>query len=478
MLSIAPKRGHVRDRLFSPTASLSPLSSEIAVMNTPSSESLEKIRQQFESSPYPRVPLDKSPKDDSNFSQLYLHNLLTPYYLRNRQITETEGKVILDAGCGSGYKSLILAVANPGARIVGIDLSEQSVKLSHERLKHHGFGERSEFHTLLIEDLPQLGLEFDYINCDEVLYLLPDPVAGLKNFRSVLKPKGIIRANLHNSLQRQTYFQAQEAFNLMGLTEANPGELEVGLVVETMKALRDGIELKTRGWKPAYESKENEETILMNFLLQGDKGYSILDMFSALRASELEFIDMVNWRHWELTDLFKEPDNLPMFLALSLPGASVEERLHLFNLLHPVHRLIDFWCGHPSQEISFKPIDNWEQRDWQNAQVHLHPNLRHSQVKENLIECLKRQEPFEISQYIPIAALNPVLVESDIAACCLLPLWDNSQPLVNMVARWLKVQPYDPVTMEAKSEADAFNQVQKLLSKLEVFLYVLIEYVV
>ncbi|MBD1996780.1 class I SAM-dependent methyltransferase [Leptolyngbya sp. FACHB-541] len=444
-------------------------------MNTQSTESLEKIRQQFESSPYPRVPLDKSPKDTKDFSQLYFHNLTTPYYLRNRQLIGTEDKVILDAGCGSGYKSLILAVANPGARIVGIDLSEQSVKLSHERLKHHGFEERAEFHTLLIEDLPQLGLEFDYINCDEVLYLLPDPIAGLKSFKSVLKPEGIIRANLHNSLQRQTYFQAQEAFKVMGLTEDNPGDLEVGLVVETMKALRDGTELKAKGWRPAYESKENEETVLMNHLLQGDKGYSIPDMFSALRASELEFIDMVNWRHWELTDLFKEPDNLPMFLALSLPGASVEERLHLFNLLHPVHRLIDFWCGHPNREAVSKPIDDWEQSNWQNAQVHLHPNLRHPQVKEKLFECLEKQEPFEISQYIPIAALNPVVLESNIAACCLLPLWDNPQPATAMVDRWLKVQPYDPVTMEAKSESDAFSQVQKLLSKLEVFLYVLIE---
>jgi protein-L-isoaspartate O-methyltransferase len=84
-------------------------------MISPTSELLEKIRQQFDASPYPRVPLDKSPKD--NISSPYIHNLVTPYYLRNQKIIEIKGKVILDAGCGTGYKSLVLAEANPGAKI-------------------------------------------------------------------------------------------------------------------------------------------------------------------------------------------------------------------------------------------------------------------------------------------------------------------------------------------------------------------------
>ncbi len=48
----------------------------------------------------------------------------------------------------------------------------------------------------------ELGLEFDYINADEVLYLLPDIVEGLKAMKAVLKPEGIIRTNLHSSFQR------------------------------------------------------------------------------------------------------------------------------------------------------------------------------------------------------------------------------------------------------------------------------------
>jgi len=47
----------------------------------------EKIRQQFDSSPYPRIPLDQSPKD--NACQLYIHNLVTAFYQRDRHIIDT-----------------------------------------------------------------------------------------------------------------------------------------------------------------------------------------------------------------------------------------------------------------------------------------------------------------------------------------------------------------------------------------------------
>lgn len=440
-------------------------------MDNEASQLLEKIRQQFDFGPYPRIPLDQSPKEEHN--ALFIHNLVTPYYLRNSEVISTENKLILDAGCGSGYKSLILAEANPGAKIVGIDISQESVKLASQRLKHHGF-DNAEFHILSIEDLPQLGLEFDYINCDELLYLFPEPATALQAMKSVLKPQGIIRSNLHSSIQRVYYFRAQEVFQMMGLMNANPEELEIEMALETMKALKDGVELKAKTWNPSYEGEGAKETVLMNYLFQGDKGYTILDLFNALRAAELEFISMVNWRHWEVMDLFNEPDNLPVFLAMSLPEISVEERLHLFELLHPVHRLLDFWCGHPGQGESPKPIEQWELSDWQEVQVHLHPQMKTFKCKEDLMECIAKQRPFEISRYIPASTLVPITIESSMAAC-LLPLYEESQSFISLVERWLNIKPLHPVTLEPASEHTAFNEVKELLTRLEAFLYLLLE---
>jgi ubiquinone/menaquinone biosynthesis C-methylase UbiE len=313
-------------------------------MDNNAAELRKKIHQQFDTGPYPRTPLETSPKHDAK--SLYIHNLANPYYLRNKKVIQTEGKVILDAGCGSGYKSLILAEANPGAKIVGIDLSEKSVELARQRLDYHGF-DNTEFHVISIEELPHLGLSFDYINCDEVLYFFPDPSIGLQAMKSVLKPDGIIRTNLHSLLQRFYYYRAQEVYKFMGLMDDNPEDLEMELVREIMKNLNDKVLLKVVTWNSKFET--DDERLLMNHLLQGDKGFTITEIFSALRTAELEFISMVNWRQWNLMSLFKEPENLPAFLAMSLPETTVEEQLHLYELLNPVHRLLDFWCGHPNQ---------------------------------------------------------------------------------------------------------------------------------
>jgi 2-polyprenyl-3-methyl-5-hydroxy-6-metoxy-1,4-benzoquinol methylase len=440
-----------------------------SIMENQELDTTEKIRQQFDKVRYPKRPLEQSPKND--YQALFFHNIATAYYLRNQRVLNTEGKVILDAGCGSGYKSLVLAEANPGAKIIGIDLSEESVKLARQRLQYYGF-DNAEFYALPIEQVSSLNIEFDYINNDEVLYLIPDPVVGLQAMKSVLKPDGIIRTNLHSSRQRALIYQAQTVFKMMGLMDGNPEELEIQLLREIMNSLDDTVIVKARTGKPEYY--ENEEWVLMNYLLQGDKGYTIPEVFAALKTANLELISMVNWRHWEVTDLFKDSNNLPAFLEMSLPEISVEERLHLFELLHPIHRLIDFWCGHPNQDQQFLPVPAWTLSDWQEAKVHLHPQLRNPQSREDLLNCITNHKPFDINCYVPLPTLMPVVIESNMAAC-LLPLWEGAQPMRSLVARWLKLTPLHPVTLESVSKATAFEQVKELLTRLESFLYVLLE---
>ncbi|NET88393.1 MAG: class I SAM-dependent methyltransferase [Kamptonema sp. SIO1D9] len=433
---------------------------------------IDKIRQQFDFGPYPRVPIEKSPKDNGNL--LFIHNLITPYYLRNHQVTNTEGKIILDAGCGTGWKSLALAEANPGAKIVGIDLSEKSIELARERLQFHGHSS-AEFHVLSLEDLPTLGIEFDYINCDELLYLFDDIAAALRAMKAVLKPEGIIRSNLHSSLQRFNYFRAQEVFQIMGLLEENPEEEQIEMALETIKALKNGVDLKVKTWNPNYEDKENgKETVLMNYLFQGDKGYTIPQLFNALTAADLTFISMVNWRHWEIMDLFKNPDELPIYLAFGLGDMSEEGKLHLFELLHPIHRLLDFWCGHPDAAAKTKPVEEYTDSDWEKALVYLHPQLKTEKCKQEMLDCITEMKPFQISSYITSPALVPIHIESNIAAC-LLPLWEQPQSVTSLVERWLKLKPVHPVTLEPMTQKTAWAEVKEMLTRLEAFLYLLLD---
>jgi len=440
------------------------------IMDKKDSDLLEKIRQQFNNLPYPRNPLERSP--DSEVLCLYEHNILNAYYLRDKTIIESEGKVLLDAGCGSGYTTLALAQANPGARIIGIDISEGSVDFAKKRLEYYGFKE-AEFYAMPIEELSEIEKEFDYINCDEVLYLMPDPILGLQAMKSVLKPSGIIRANLHSSLQRVHYFRAQEMFKMMGLMDGNPPELETEIVWETMRALKNQVLLKQRTWSSKFD--EDKEVALLNHLLQGDKGYTILEMFSALEAVGLEFISMVNWRKWELMDLFEEPDNLPVFLGLSLPEISIEQRLHMYELLNPVHRLLDFWCGHPEQAQAYVPVTEWTTSQWQQAKIHLHPQLKTEAVKAELVRCITHLHPFEINQYLPIAD-KQVSLDSALTACLFPPLLDSAQSMPSLVERWQKLQPVHPITLKATTQDEAFEVVRQALMGLENLGYVLLDH--
>lgn len=429
---------------------------------------IEKIRQQFDAAPYPRIPLDQYPTD---MKYLTLYNMVTAYYLRYQKVVETEGKLILDAGCGSGFKSLALAVANPGARIVGVDLSEQSANLSRERLKYHGFS-NVEFHALSIYDLPKLGMEFDYIHCDETLYLLPDILTGLKAMKAVLKPEGIIRTNLHSRNQRRQFFTAQKLFKMLGFMEDTPGPLEMEQARETMKALKDGVTLKSNTWRPEMEN--NDEWFSANYLLQGDRGYTIPETFEALRNADLEFISMVHRQKWDLLDLFQDPNNLPTALGITLPELSLEEQLHLYEILHPVHRLIDFWCGHPNTATPREPVIEWTDSDWQEALVHLHPSLKVPPVKEEILNCVSKIKMLELANYLPFIKEPTLLMDSTVVGC-ILPLFDQPQSLQSLLQRWLQIRPLDPITLQPSDPDHAVVLLKQMLTTLEQIGLILLE---
>lgn len=432
---------------------------------------LEKIRQQFDFKPYPERPLTQSPKED--IEALFSHNLITAYYRRNRTIPHLKQPLILDAGCGSGYKSLTLAEANPQAKIVGIDLSEKSIELARQRLEYHGFNQ-TEFYVLSIDNLSQLNYQFDYINVDEVLYLLPDPVLGLQAIKSVLKPDGIIRVNFHSSLQRNSYFKAQELFKILGLMDNNPQTEEIQAVRDMMKSLNQNVSLRLATWDCDPNLDRDDERILMNYLFQGDKGYTIPEVFKMLKQVNLEFISMLVWPYWELMTLFKEPDNLPTFIAMSLPEATLEEQLHLFELLQPIHRLLDFWCGHPCPQQSSQNLENWTDSDWQGVKIHLHPQLRTAKIRQDLCNCIENFTQFDMSDYLPNSS-NVHLRLDRIQAAVLLPLWDRSCSLEFLVERWLQLQPLNPITLEPITWETAWNHLKKLVIELESALYLLLD---
>jgi 2-polyprenyl-3-methyl-5-hydroxy-6-metoxy-1,4-benzoquinol methylase len=430
---------------------------------------LEVIRRQFDNAPYPRVPLEASPKDDP--VKLFVHTMLTPYYLRDQRVIDPRDRVILDAGCGSGVKSLALAIANPEAHIVSLDLSPASVEIAQQRLTYHGIT-NAEFHALSIYDLNQLGLQFDYINCDEVLYSLPDPVAALQVMQSTLKPDGIIRFNLHSQMQRQLYYRGQEIFKLMGLFDEGPTEFEAGIVREFMQALKPTVQMRRWGWTQQYENPESsDEVILMNYLLSGDKGFTIPQTFDMLRTAGLEFISMVHWPDWDIFSLLQDPTDLPAVWELCLAEATVEDQLRLFELLNPVNRLIDLWCGNPVNQQP-TPLADWTDADWQTARVYLHPYVKTTRHRQILEESLDYARSAEL-------VFQPVLKTKSLIdtafSSCLLALWDVPLSFAQLVDHYLTIRPLDPATLEPRDRTQVAHAIQAFLTQQSEYAVVLVE---
>lgn len=304
------------------------------------------IRDQYELLPYPDKPLALSVLTEPDF--VASHQIDEPFALMGHPLATTAELNILDAGCGTGWAALALAVANPGAKIVGIDLSPKSVELARQRFACQGM-ETASFHVLAIEDLPSLNRSFDYINCDQVLSFLPDPLQGLQAMRQVLKPGGILRANLHSQYQRATCFQGQAAFRLLGLLHEQTGDLEAAIATEIMDELKPHVNLRAQTWQFMQDQPDaiKQCFLLRDLLVQGDKGFTLPELFRMLDTAGLEFVSMVNWPDWQLLSLFQDVENPPTYIAYAMESLSDREQLQLYELLNPVHRLLDFWCSVP-----------------------------------------------------------------------------------------------------------------------------------
>jgi 2-polyprenyl-3-methyl-5-hydroxy-6-metoxy-1,4-benzoquinol methylase len=149
---------------------------------------------------------------------------------------------ILDAGCGTGFSTLKLAQANPGAEIIAIDLSQSSLNIAQERLKQAELGSGVAFLQGDLQNLPALGL-FDYIHSSGVIHHLPDPQAGLENLRAALAPQGLAYFMVYAAQARA---EIQKVQQILYQLWQNPSDWREGLLLcrTFLQGLPEGHALK------------------------------------------------------------------------------------------------------------------------------------------------------------------------------------------------------------------------------------------
>ncbi|MEM9770623.1 MAG: methyltransferase domain-containing protein [Cyanobacteria bacterium P01_D01_bin.73] len=445
-----------------------PSQSDEANMSPAERERLEKIRAQFDRAPYPNQPLEAKP----TAWKLYQHCLVTAYHRRNQKLIDTQGKKILDVGCGSGFGMLTLALANPGTTLVGVDLSPASLDMAQKRMEHHGFGDRCRFEVVKLEELDKLLPEkFDFINCDELLYLQPDPAVGLKSMQSILADDGIIRTNLHSAMQRTHFFRAQELARSMGLMQGNPGQKEVQIFRQLFESLKPTVPLRQQTWRP--EQADSESYYMMNYLFHEDRGFTIAHIFDCLTRAGLDWIGMVDWQTWRIEDLMNEATGMPDFLQQGLAQASEAAKLHVHDLLASSHRLLDFYCGQPNAASEWLPVDQWEPDDWQTAKISLNPQLNTDLFKQSLSNAVTYFQDLQLRPFFNTGwGINNI---SGALVIGLVPLMEGTKTFAELVDYWQKVNPVDPGTLAPTTVEQASAPLRHLLKEMARWGYVLPE---
>ncbi len=428
-------------------------------------EKVNKVREQFDKIPYPNIAIEVTP----DINTLFKFSVTTAHYRRSQKIVNPKGKIILDVGCGTGWLTLGLAIANPEARIIGIDISSESVKWAKNRLEYHGFLD-AEFYAMPYQDISTLNLSFDFILCSDTLYLLSDPVDALKVMRSVLSADGIIQGNIHSSYQRYYFYQGQQLCKYLGLMDEAPSEMEFSLIREMMNSLDNQVLLKQRTWN----ENPNDSFLAANHLLHEDKGYTIPDLFQMLSDADLEFICMTNWNQWNIRDLYIDKNKPSEYLEMIIDAASIEERLHIYELLQPVNRLLDFWCCHLDRVHPKTHISLWEDPDWQNAKAYLHPQLKYPPIREALDQAIALYAPLNIHVFLSINAAYPISLYTASCACLHL-LWEQPLTVTELAREWQKIKPRNWLTKEIISEAAALAEMKETLIEMEFLMLVLVE---
>jgi SAM-dependent methyltransferase len=239
----------------------------------------EEVRDFYDRYPYPR-PVDSL----EEYGRLWQdrQRRRADYHLFWPASPYREDRSILIAGCGTSQAAKH-ALRWPAAQVTGIDISATSVRCTEELKRKYNLN-NLQIHQLPIEQVSELGTSFDQIVCTGVLHHLPDPDAGLKALRDVLKPDGAMHLMVYAPYGRAGIYMLQEFCRRVGIHATEEGIRDL---IAALRVLPAGHPLENLLREaPDFQ----QEAALADALLHPqDRAYSVPQLFNFIKKGEMIF---------------------------------------------------------------------------------------------------------------------------------------------------------------------------------------------
>ena len=158
-----------------------------------------------------------------------------------------EGSIILEAGCGIGAQTKIVAPKNRNAKFVAIDISSESLNQARKFADSNRI-DNVEFQKADLFELPFGDEYFDHIFLSFVLEHIQNPIQALSKLKKVLKKNGTI--TLIEGDHGSTYFHpdsdtAKKAIQCqVELQKQNGGDANIGRKLYPLLDQAGFIEIK------------------------------------------------------------------------------------------------------------------------------------------------------------------------------------------------------------------------------------------
>ena len=247
--------------------------------HSPSPGVAAEVQDFYERYPYPR-PIDSL--EDYRRRWQDRQRRRADYHLFWPANSFRESYSILVAGCGTSQAAKH-AMRWPEASVTGIDFSATSVRCTEE-LKGKYQLDNLSVRQLAIERVGELAASFDQIVCTGVLHHLPEPDAGLKALRGVLKPGGAIHLMVYAPYGRTGIYMLQEFCRRLGIHADDAGLRDL---IAALTALPRGHPLETL-LREAPDFRQ--EAALADALLHPqDRAYSVPQLFEFLDRGGMAF---------------------------------------------------------------------------------------------------------------------------------------------------------------------------------------------